>query len=207
MVTPDPSSSTAPSTTETTFTFKAAVFAVPFVISLAIVGIFLRTRVREVTQIEMQLQKEKEREKELAGVAAQNAEYQRLLEDLWEQVKMIEYLQSTHLGPVEFMSVLRKLVMQTADVDLNSFTPQGGRLVFRGRSHSEESTAHFLALLQGSGSFSDLQLRKFYKENGQNSTTYDFELECVYSQPQAAGGHPQAAPRAVKEKPETGKGT
>jgi Tfp pilus assembly protein PilN len=182
MTTLHPSPSTAPSARHTSFTFKAAAFAVPLVISMAIFVVVFRARVREVAQIEKQLEFEKERGEKLAAVALQNADYQRLLEDLERRINTIQALQNSRTGPVEFMRAVGKLAMQTADVDLYSFTPQDRRCVFRGRSHSVEAMARFLASLQSSRSFSEVHLREFYRDSGQNSTTYRFEFDCAYVQ-------------------------
>jgi hypothetical protein len=169
MITPHPSDSTGPAAPRTTFTFKATVFSVALVISLAIVGWFFRTR---------------------ADAAAQHAEYERLLKKLELGIDTIHYFQTHPQSPVEFMRAVGKLSSGTTDVEINSFASRDRRWLFRGRSRSVEATAHFLIFLQGSKTFSDVQLRKFYQDNGKNSPPYRFEFDCAYSPPATAGNTP-----------------
>jgi len=182
MTTPPPSPPPAPSAPHTSFSFKAAVLAIPLVILLAIVGVSFRTRVRKAAQLEKQLQGEKQREKNLAGVASQNAEYLRLIRDLERRLETIDYLQNSYTSPVEVLRAVGKLATQTADVDFTSLSDENGRWVLRGRARSVKSAAALLASLPSQG-FSHVQLREFYQEGGHIPTTYGFEFDCVYSPP------------------------
>jgi Tfp pilus assembly protein PilN len=156
-------------------------FAVPLVIAVAMVGIVFRERVGKVAQIEKQLELEKERGKILAGVAPQSAEYDRLLRALEERVNTIQGLQDSRIGPVELMRAVGKLATQAADVDLNSLSGEDGRLVLRGRCRSVEAVTRFLTALQGSRSFSHVELGDFYRGDERNTPTYHFAFYCDFS--------------------------
>jgi Tfp pilus assembly protein PilN len=190
MGTPHPSASTAPPASRTSFTFKAGFFLVPLVISMAMIGIFTEKNIRSISLIDQQLAKEREREKYLAAIAPQNAEYQRRLSHLAANVDTIQTLQRIRVGPVELMRSLGKVLTQSTDVDINSVFPQNGRLAFRGRSHSVESTGRFLTFLASYKGFSDVQVKKFYQDYGPKSPTYHFELDCAYSPPSTEGSTP-----------------
>jgi hypothetical protein len=177
MTTPPPSAPTAPSASRTSFTFKAAFFAIPLVILFAIVGVIFHVGVRRVALVEKQLKLQKEREKNLAGVAPQHAEYLRLLKALDTRFNTLQMLVYCRTGPGELMRAVGKLATQNADVDLTSLASENGRWVFRGRARSVQSAAAFLASLPSKG-FSDVQLRAFYQDGGHNSTTYHFEFDC-----------------------------
>ena len=163
-----------------TRTFQITIFVGSLVVCFAIVGVFYRFWSGEVAQLQKSLKQEQSRESELAGVKAQNDRYQQHLKDLETRINTIQALQSSRVGPVEFMTALSNVVNRTRDLYLFTVSPQGGRLVMRGQSESVDSMANFLSSLKSSGYFDDVQLRQFYEDDQENRLSFKFSLDCVY---------------------------
>ena len=161
---------------------------------------------RDVQRLQQELKKEQLRQAELRGVQEQNQRYQQQLQQLQTRINTIQTLQNSKSGPVDFMAALGEVVNRTNDLFLATVTPEGERLSIKGQSTSVESMAVFIASLQRSGSFDDVQLRQYFEDDQENRLAYRFSLDCIYrlpagtqpvtAQPAAASGAP--ARRAEK---------
>jgi len=205
MTTVPPLPPTAPPGGKVTRAFRTGVFVVTLVIFFACIGILHRTWSSEVSRLERQLEKEKGREAELAAVAAQNANYQRLLRELEVRIDVIQELRGGIISPEELMTAIVKVANRRPEVSICAVTGEGGRLVLRAQSDSVGSAANFLAWLESTHEFSDVRLRQFYQDNGANRQSYKFDLDCVYSPAQPAKSNSQAGAPAGKATPARGR--
>jgi Tfp pilus assembly protein PilN len=145
---------------------------------------------------EPDLQKEKAKEEGPASDESAYRKYDLALKDLEARINVIQALMETRTGPADFMEDFRKIVNRTGGVGVSRIIPQGNRAGLHGQVRSRSSMAKFLAALQDSGKFSDVQLRHLDEERQQNRAVYTFDLDAVYSPSSVAKttGESEASP-------------
>ena len=166
--------------------FQAAIFIGALIVCFAIVGVIYKVWSNQIADLDKRLSQEKIRQTELAAVKAQNERYQQRLRDLETRINTIQALQNSRTGPVELMSALGGVVNRVNDVYLFTATPAGDRLALKGQSATVESMANFIGFMKRSGSFEDVQLEQFYKDNDHDRLSYKFSLNCLFKQPNGA---------------------
>jgi Tfp pilus assembly protein PilN len=112
----------------------------------------------------------------------QNKLYEARLNQLQLRISTIQTLQTSRVGPVEMMHVLGLMANRSNDLYLLSVSNKGGRLVLDGQANSTDAIANFIASLQKSGTFDDVQLRKSYEDDKLKHINFRFSLDCVYKQ-------------------------
>ncbi len=186
-------------------TRQTLVFVVALAVAMSIVGFLYLYWNNQVHHEQEALAREQIRQKELAAVQAQNQKYQDQLKQLEERVTMIQQLQSSRQGPVDLMTRLGDTVDATHNLYLLQMNPVGKVIHLRGQSQTVASIARFIRALNQSPRFTNVRLTQYYQNNQYDRTSFDFDLDCVYSPPAevpspagegpAAGG---AAPSGAK---------
>lgn len=177
------------------------VSAVVFV-ALGLVSVITFVYMRsEIDKLDAEV-KAQEREKDrLAGVKAQAEAYLATLNELQQRKDTVDALGRSRVGPVELMRALGVTATRLNDLYLVSVANQGGRLVIRGQANTVESVANFLAHLQQSGTFDDVQLRQSFQNNKGTRTSFDFTMDCVFKSSASGGPESPAAQRGAAAAP------
>jgi Tfp pilus assembly protein PilN len=183
-------------------TMQAGIFIGALVVSFGTVGLFYMIWSRSIDSLRLELKKQQAEQTRLAAIKQENAKYElerRLLE---QRIKTIQLLQTSRVGPTEFMNALGDVVNKTtSDLYLFSVAPQGDRVVIHGQANSPNSVANLLSTLKTSGFFDDVQLRQFYEDDVQDLVTYKFNMDCAYKSPSAAASPTQAGAAAPRLRP------
>jgi Tfp pilus assembly protein PilN len=183
-------------------TMQAGIFIGALVVSFGTVGLFYMIWSRSIDSLRLELKKQQAEQTRLAAIKQENAKYElerRLLE---QRIKTIQLLQTSRVGPTEFMNALGDVVNKTtSDLYLFSVAPQGDRVVIHGQANSPNSVANLLSTLKTSGFFDDVQLRQFYEDDVQDLVTYKFNMDCAYKSPSAAASPTQASAAAPRLRP------
>jgi Tfp pilus assembly protein PilN len=161
-----------------------------FVVLALIAGFVFWYLNGQITSLNTELAKQQREKTRLAGVADQNKKYEAQKNQLEQEKKVIESLQSSRVGPVEMMHVLGLLANRSNNLYLLSVSSTSGRLVMDGQASSTDAIADFIGSLQRSGSFDDVQLRKSYEDDVKKRVNFKFNLDCVFKQ--SATGTPTA---------------
>jgi type IV pilus assembly protein PilN len=172
---------------------QAVIFIVSALVAFGIVGFFYQYWSSQIATLNKQ-KAEQERERDrLAQIRAENDRYRAQLEQLQRRQDTIQQLQDSKAGPVDFMDRLGDIVNRSSDLYLLAVTPDGARVAIRGQADSVASIANFIAHLQGSPSFGDVQLRQYYQDDQHNRLSFKFNLDCTYTPPSTAHPPAQAA--------------
>ncbi len=134
----------------------------------------------QVARFEQQKKAEQVEQARLAAIQQKNQLYEKQVRELERRLHTVQVLEETRTGPVELMTALGNTVNQTRDLYLLSASPQGDQLLFEGRAASVESIAGFIAALKRSGSFAEVELRRYYHDDEAERITFKFDLNCVY---------------------------
>jgi Tfp pilus assembly protein PilN len=147
----------------------------------------------EIARLNTDIQAAQRKKAELAGIRAQAEGYEKTLNELQQRKDTVDALAKSRVGPVELMRALGVNATRANDLYLLSVSNQGGRLVIKGESNTVESIANFLAALQQSGSFTNVQLERSFQDDKGRRTSFDFTLNCVFKSSATAGPETPAA--------------
>ena len=166
---------------------QAVIFLGALLVAFGLVGFLYQYWSREVSRLETDLKKEKAEQARLAAIRAENQRYEQQRRQLEMRINTIQTLQESRVGPVEMMTVLGAMVNRTDNLYLLNVTPGSGRLLIKGLAFSVESIAKFIAVLKRSGTFSDVQLLRYYQDDMKERAAYKFDLDCAYKGPAPPG--------------------
>jgi len=174
------------------------IFLGALVVSFGIVGLMYLIWNGSISKLNVELVKQQAEQTRLVAIRQENARYEGKRAQLELRVKAVELLQTSRVGPTEFMGVLGSVVAKTpTDLFFASVTHDGGRVAIQGQAGSANSVATLLALLKSSGYFDDIQLRQFYEDDKQDLASYKFSLDCSYKPPSGATALTGAGPGAA----------
>lgn len=155
----------------------------------------------EIQKLDTEIQAQEREKTRLAGIKAQAEAYLTTLNELQQRKDTVDALGRSRVGPVELMRALGVTATRANDLYLVSVGNQGDRLVIRGHANTVESVANFLAYLQQSGTFDDVQLRQSFQNNKGARTSFDFSVDCVFKSSASAGPEVPAAQRGAAAAP------
>lgn len=192
---------TAPAGPPPTAARQALIFVVSLVVAGAIVLFFRQYWSNQIEQLNKRKAEEQREADRLAQIRAENQKYVTQRQQLEQRINTIQQLQQSRVGPVDMMTVLGNVVNRSTDLYLLTVNPDGARVAMRGQANSVHSIANFIAHLQDTGRFHDVQLRQYYQDDDQyKRLSFKFNLDCVYRlptvTPPAAGGQSAAGPAA-----------
>ncbi len=168
-----------------------------FVVCFGIVGLFHLVWSSSIDNLKVELKKQQAEQSRLAAIKQENARYEQERGLLEQRINTIQVLQTSRVGPTEFMNALGNVVNKTPnDLYLSSVAPQGERVVLRGLAASSNSVAGLLTFLKTSGYFDDVQLRQFYEDDVQDLVSYKFNIDCAVKSASAAASPAPAGPGA-----------
>jgi len=167
---------------------KKAVQVVTFlgalVVSFASVGLMYMIWSGSVANLRVELKKQQAEQTRLAAIRQENLRYQHDRALLELRIKAIQALQSSRVGPTEFMNALGNVVNKTpSDLYFFSVAHQGDRVDIQGQAGSANSVAALMASLRTSGYFDDVELKQFYEDDKENLVSYKFNVDCLYKPP------------------------
>jgi len=170
------------------------IFLGALVVSFGIVGLMYLIWNGSIAKLNVELKKQQAEQTRLVAIRQENARYEGTRAQLELRVKAVQLLQTSRVGPTEFMNVLGSVVAKTpTDLFFASVTHDGGRVAIQGQAGSANSVATLLALLKSSGYFDDVQLKQFYEDDKQDLADYKFSLDCSYKPPSGATTLTQAS--------------
>lgn len=177
---------------------QALIFGVAVVVAFGVVGFMYRIWSNQIADLNKKIADEKREADRLAQIRAENQRYVAQREQLERRINTIQALLNAKAGPVDFMTYLGTVATHNPDLYLLTVNPDGARVVIKGQSNSVESIANFIANLQGSGRFQDVQLRQYFQDDQFSRLAFKFNVDCVYkmppAQPPATQGQPGAGP-------------
>ena len=180
---------------------QAVIFVVSAVVAFGIVGFMYRIWSNQIADFNKKIADEKREADRLAQIRAENQKYVTQREQLERRINTIQALLNSKAGPVDFMSSLANVATHNNDLYLLTVSPEGARVVIKGQSNSVESIANFIANLQSSGRFQDVQLRQYFQDDQFNRLAFKFNVDCVYKMPPAQPPAAQAQPGAGQATP------
>ena len=180
---------------------QAVIFVVSAVVAFGIVGFMYRIWSNQIADLNKKIADEKREADRLAQIRAENQKYVTQREQLERRINTIQALLNSKAGPVDFMSSLANVATHNNDLYLLTVSPEGARVVIKGQSNSVESIANFIANLQSSGRFQDVQLRQYFQDDQFNRLAFKFNVDCVYKMPPAQPPAAQAQPGAGQATP------
>lgn len=180
---------------------QAAIFVVSVVVSAVVVFFIYKMWSRQIADLNTKIAAEKREADRLAQIRAENQKYVAQRTQLERRITTIQALLNSKAGPVDFMTYLATVSTNNNDLYLLTVAPEGARVVIKGQSNSVESIASFIANLQGSGRFQDVQLRQYYQEDQFSRLAFKFNIDCVYKMPPAQPPAAQAPPGAGQATP------
>jgi Tfp pilus assembly protein PilN len=177
---------------------QVGVFLAALVVSFGAVGLMYLIWSGSVTALNIELKKQKAEQTRLAAIRQENAKYDRERALLEQRIKAVQMLQTSRVGPTDFMNALGNVVSKTpTDLYFFSVTHQGDRVVIQGQAGSANSVATLMSSLKTSGHFDDVQLRQFFEDDKDNLASFKFNIDCSYKSPAEAGPLTQARAGAV----------
>jgi Tfp pilus assembly protein PilN len=177
---------------------QVATFLGALAVSFAIVGLTYLIWSGSVTTLRIELKKQQAEQTRLAAIKQENMRYQRDRALLELRVKAIEALQSSRVGPKEFMNALGNVVNKTpSDLYFFSVAHQGDRVDIQGQAGSANSVAALMASLKSSGYFDDVELKQFYEDDKENLVSYKFNMDCLYKPPSGESSLTPAGARST----------
>ncbi len=180
---------------------QALIFAVSAVVAFGIVGFMYRIWSNQIADLNKKIADEKREADRLAQIRAENQRYVAQREQLERRINTIQALLNSKAGPVDFMTYLGNVATHNTDLYLLTVAPEGARVVIKGQSNSVESIANFIANLQNSGRFQDVQLRQYFQDDQFSRLAFKFNIDCVYKMPPAQPPAAQAQPGAGQPTP------
>lgn len=180
---------------------QAAIFVVSAVVAGGIVFFLWWIWSKQIADLNTKIEAEKREAERLAQIRAENQKYVAQRTQLERRITTIQALLNSKAGPVDFMTYLASVSTHNNDLYLLTVAPDGARVVIKGQSNSVESIANFIANLQGSGRFQDVQLRQYYQEDQFSRLAFKFNIDCVYKMPPAQPPAAQAQPGAGQATP------
>ncbi len=180
---------------------QAVIFGVSAVVAFGVVGFMYRIWSNQVADLNKKIADEKREADRLAQIRAENQRYVAQREQLERRINTIQALLNSKAGPVDFMTYLGSVATHNADLYLLTVAPDGARVAIKGQSNTVESIASFIANLQTSGRFQDVQLRQYFQDDQHNRLGFKFNVDCVYKMPPAQPPAAQAAPGAGQAGP------
>lgn len=180
---------------------QAAIFAISAVVAFGVVGFMYRLWTTKIDKLNTDIAAEKREAERLANIRAENQKYVAQRTQLERRITTIQALLNSKAGPVDFMTYLANVATHNTDLYLLTVAPEGARVVIKGQSNSVESIANFIANLQGSGRFQDVQLRQYYQDDQFSRLAFKFNVDCVYKMPPAQPPAAQAQPGAGQATP------
>ena len=172
---------------------QVGVFLGALVVSFGAVGLMYLVWSGSETTLNVELKKQKAEQTRLAAIRQENAKYDRERALLEQRIKAVQMLQTSRVGPTDFMNALGNVVSKTpTDLYFFSVTRQDDRVVIQGQSGSANSVATLMSSLKTSGHFDDVQLRQFFEDDKDNEASYKFNIDCSYKSPSEAGPLTQA---------------
>jgi len=134
----------------------------------------------EIQKLDTSIQSAEREKARLAPFAAQKQALEKTEADLTQHRDTVDQLAKSRVGPVELMRSLGVNATRTNELYLLNVGQTGGRLTIAGLANSIESIADFLAALDQSGSFEDVQLRQEYQNNKGARLSFNFSIDCVF---------------------------
>lgn len=180
---------------------QAAIFVDSAVVAGGIVFFLWWIWSNQIADLNKKIADEKREADRLAQIRAENQRYVAQREQLERRINTIQALKSGQAGPVDFMTYLGTVATHNNDLYLLTVSPEGARVVMKGQSNSVESIATFIANLQSSGRFQDVQLRQYFQDDQFNRLAFKFNIDCVYKMPPAQPPAAQAQPGAGQATP------
>jgi Tfp pilus assembly protein PilN len=180
---------------------QAVVFIGSLVFCFALVGVLDWSWGGQINRLNVELGKQRAEQTRFAAIKVENLKYEQARRLLELHINTIQALQTSRVGPTEFMNALANVVNKTtSDLFLFSVNPQGDRLMMRGEAASANSVANLLSALKASGHFDDVQLRQFYEDDLETGLRYKFNLDCTYKSPAAGvSGAPAGATTSSRQ--------
>jgi Tfp pilus assembly protein PilN len=175
---------------------QALVFLASLLAAFAIVGFIWRYWTTEINRLNQEYAKQQIEAERLKQIRAENQRYVQQRQQLESRIDTIQTLVNSRVGPADFMTALGNVVNRSSDLYLLTVTPEGARVVIQGQSNSVDSIASFVANLENSGSFEQVQLRQYFQDDQPNRMSFKFHLDCVYRLPSAAPAAVQPAAAA-----------
>jgi Tfp pilus assembly protein PilN len=175
---------------------QALIFLASVLAAFAIVGFIWRYWTTEINRLNQEYAKQQIEAERLKQIRAENQRYVQQRQQLESRIDTIQTLVNSRVGPADFMTALGNVVNRSSDLYLLTVTPEGARVVIQGQSNSVDSIASFVANLENSGSFEQVQLRQYFQDDQPNRMSFKFHLDCVYRLPSAAPAAVQPAAAA-----------
>lgn len=182
---------------------EALVVGGVLLVVLGIIAAFLYLSLNgDIKKLNVDLTRAQAEKARLEGIRKENEGYLQRIAQLDRRSETTRALLNSRIGPVELMRALGLAADRANDLYLASVTTQSGRLMMKGAAKSIDSVANFLAALQNTGFFEDVQLRESYEDDQSGRLTYKFNLDCVYKAPAAtAQAVPASQPGAISAPP------
>jgi Tfp pilus assembly protein PilN len=178
---------------------QAAIFVVSAVVAFGIVFFMYWIWSNQIETLNKKIADEKREADRLAQIRAENQRYVAQREQLERRIDTIQALLNSKAGPVDFMTYLGTVATRNTDLYLLTVNPDGARVTIKGQSNSVESIANFIANLQSSGRFQDVQLRQYFQDDQHERLGFKFNIDCMYKMPPAEP--PAAQPAAGSAAP------
>ncbi|MFB3920439.1 MAG: PilN domain-containing protein [Terriglobia bacterium] len=177
---------------------QALIFGVAALVAFGVVGFLYWIWTNQINDLNKKIADEKREADRLAQIRAENQRYVAQRQQLERRINTIQALLNAKAGPVDFMTYLASVATHNSDLYLLTVTPEGPRVVIKGQSNTVESIANFIANLQSSGRFQDVQLRQYFQDDQYQRLSFKFNIDCLYKMPvaqaPAATGQPGAGP-------------
>jgi Tfp pilus assembly protein PilN len=184
----------APTATEAAVAPSAIIVSAVILVALGLVSLITLFYMKsEIARLDTDIQAAQRKKQELAGIRAQAEGYEKTLNELQQRKDTVDALAKSRVGPVELMRALGVNATRANDLYLVSVANQGARLVIKGQAGNADTIANFLAALEDSGSFTDVQLRQSFQNDKPRRTNFDFTLDCVFKSSATAGPEVPAA--------------
>jgi len=172
---------------------QVGVFLGALVVCFGAVGLMYLVWSGSLATLKVELKKQKAEQTRLAAIRQENAKYEHERAELEQRIKAVQVLQTSRVGPTDFMNALGNVVSKTpTDLYFFSVNHQGDRVVIQGQAGSANSVASLLASLKTSGHFDDVQLRQFFEDDKEGLLGYKFNLDFLYKSPSDAAPPTQA---------------
>jgi type IV pilus assembly protein PilN len=128
---------------------------------------------KKITTTKTELNKYNEINKEIARI-------KQTLENLQKKMAIISQLESDRHAPVILMDTMTQVLVQKR-MWFTELSVQGDSVKIDGIALDEKTVADFMVRLQGSGLFSNVELKTIKREMVQNSNLKSFQIICTKS--------------------------
>lgn len=147
----------------------------------------------EIKTLDTEIQAAERKKAELADIRRKAEGYEKTLSELQQRKDTVDALAKSRVGPVELMRALGVNATRANDLYLVSVAKERDRLQIKGQANTVDSIANFLAALEQSGSFTDVQLRQSFENDKGRRTNFDFTLDCLFKSSATVGPEVPAA--------------